>query len=422
MGLVRDRQAAEKVFLELRVRGITMSTLHIPRPNRRRHYLCRNRRKGSVLILSAILMVVMCAFLAFAVDLGFLYVAKNQLQNSADSAAMAGAWELLQERRLQGDVALADVMASARDQTVWYAAHNEVVKSPPVMVHNLGNSPDGDVVFGRLTSSGDFTTFGNESEYNSVLVRVSRTAERNGDVPLFFARVLGFESSGMTADAVATFRDGVRGFRPSPATGNPSLVPFSLHIDLWNALINGGGSDNWDYSVDTGELVVGSDNVREIQLFPNGTDGSGNFGTLEIGSPDNGTPDLARQIEYGLSADDLSYHDGALELDALTNTLQLAGDPGLSAGVKSAIEAIKGTPRTIALHDLVWSPGDNAQFRIVGFAGVRIVDYWLDGKNWREELLHYVTIQPAVVIDDSAITDNASGTSYFVHQRVTLSR
>lgn len=422
MGLVRDRQAAEKVIPEIAMRGITMSTCHIPRRTRRRSHLYRCPRKGSVLVLSAVLLVVMCAFVAFAVDLGFLYVAQSQLQNSADAAAMAGAWELLDEQRLQGDMGLADVMESARDQSVGYAALNEVFGSSPVTASNLNNSPDGDVVFGRHTSTGDFTVFANESEFNSVLVRVSRTVNQNGEVPLFFARVLGFESRAMAASAVATFRDGVRGFRPSPSTGNPSLIPLSLNIDIWNNLMNGGGSDDWSYSVATGELLAEADRVREVMLFPNATEGSGNFGTLEIGSTDNGTPDLSRQIEHGLSLDDFSYHEGGLELDPLTDTLQLAGDPGLSAGVKSAVEAIKGTPRTIALHDLVVSPGNNTQFRIVGFAGVRIVDYWLDGKNWREQLNHHITIQPAVVIDDSAITDNSSGTSYFVHQRVILSR
>ncbi len=51
----------------------------------------RTRRSGSVLPLAVLTMVSMCGFVALAIDLGVIAVAKTQCQDSADAAAMAGA-------------------------------------------------------------------------------------------------------------------------------------------------------------------------------------------------------------------------------------------------------------------------------------------------------------------------------------------
>jgi Flp pilus assembly protein TadG len=51
-------------------------------------------RRGGVLVLTAFLMIALMSMIAFAVDLGYLEVTKVELQRAADSAAIAGAWEL----------------------------------------------------------------------------------------------------------------------------------------------------------------------------------------------------------------------------------------------------------------------------------------------------------------------------------------
>ena len=47
--------------------------------------------RGAVLIQTAIAMIALMAFSAFAVDYGVLWSARRQAQNAADAAAMAGA-------------------------------------------------------------------------------------------------------------------------------------------------------------------------------------------------------------------------------------------------------------------------------------------------------------------------------------------
>jgi len=51
----------------------------------------RFEQRGSAIIFVAIILPVLIAFAALAVDLGRVYVVKNELQNAADAAALAGA-------------------------------------------------------------------------------------------------------------------------------------------------------------------------------------------------------------------------------------------------------------------------------------------------------------------------------------------
>lgn len=54
----------------------------------------KNRQGGAVAVMVGISMVLLVGFLALVIDLGHLYIAKTELQNGADAAALAGAKEL----------------------------------------------------------------------------------------------------------------------------------------------------------------------------------------------------------------------------------------------------------------------------------------------------------------------------------------
>ena len=54
-------------------------------------------------------------------------------------------------------------------------------------------------------------------------------------------------------------------------------------------------------------------------------------------------------------------------------------------------------PRTLPLFQSITLNGDNTQYTLVGFVGIRIVDLKLTGNK------RYVTVQPAYVFDPTAI-------------------
>jgi len=386
----------------------------------------RNRRRGTVAVLTAVSLVVLMGFAALAVDVGMLYNAREESQRTADSAALAGAWELLDGDALTGTAEMSEESLAARQRAATFAAANPILGHAPVVDLNSANSPEGDVLIGYIADANHYIgtmSTANPDQANSVRVLVRRDSVRNGPILLAFANILGIESTEVWAEATATFKDGVVGYRANSSTGNAQLLPFALHVNVWNALLAGTYSvgDGYSYNTETGAVAAGADGVRELNLYP-GSGGTqlppGNFGTVDVGSASNSTADIARQILQGVNESDLSYFpNGELKLGP-DGTLPLEGDTGLSAGMKDELEAIKGQARAILLFNAVSGSGNNAVYTIVGFAGIRIVDVKLTGSMSGKRVI----IQPAFVVDDSAITGSGPGSSKFVYEPPRLVR
>src|SRR4029079_11530008 len=60
----------------------------------------RDERRGSVLVITTLLLVMMLTFLAFAIDIGYLQLARVELQQSADAAALAACAELVDDEAI----------------------------------------------------------------------------------------------------------------------------------------------------------------------------------------------------------------------------------------------------------------------------------------------------------------------------------
>src|SRR3972149_1680941 len=149
----------------------------------------RRGRRGAAIVLVPVGLVTTMGFAALAIDVGMLYVARSELQVSADAAAMAGAWTMLNEERLKGTTQMLAVFAEARQQAANYGAMNHVLRASPTIDLNSGNAPDGDIVFGYLsdpTNQAQQMTYTNPAQYNTVLVHVRRDETRNGPIDLLF--------------------------------------------------------------------------------------------------------------------------------------------------------------------------------------------------------------------------------------------
>lgn len=332
-------------------------------------------------------------------------------------------------------------MYDARHTANDLAGLNHVFKRSPQLDVNLANSPDGDIVLGRLTNLQDrseqLATGVPGDEYNAVSVLVRLDDVRNGPVPFFFGQIFGLRNKNISARAVAAAQNNISGFRVTPTSGNANLMPFTIHVDAWNSLLAGTltRGDDFRYDPETGEVLPGPDGINELNMYPgaptesdgggrpkesdNGQLPPGNFGTVNIGKQSNSTADLRRQILEGISENDLSYHGGEIVLDE-DGKLYLSGDPGLNAAIRRELEQIKGQPRTILLFTEVAGPGNNAIYTIVGFAGIRVVDVHLTGSMKSKA----VCVQPAVSVDPTAVpaTNNNLHPSYFVFCPPTLVR
>ncbi len=184
----------------------------------------------------------------------------------------------------------------------------------------------------------------------------------------------------------------------------------------WDGLLAGVGTDNYRWDPDAKCVRNGIDGVLEVNLYPQGTGAPGNRGTVDIGPSNNSTADISRQIRSGISESDLAALGGKLEFDQ-TGKLYLNGDTGISAGVKDDLASIIGQTRIIPVFSGVIGPGNNAQYTIVQFVGVRIVYVKLTGSPSGKKVL----IQPANVLSRGAIP--ATGTSLasqFIYSPVWL--
>src|SRR3954451_6605778 len=89
------------------------------------------RRRGNIVAMTAVLMIVMIAFIALSVDIGYLYTVRNELQRSADAAAIAATWELI-DKDGQPHSETADSLASnARTKAAQFASLNKVGNAAP---------------------------------------------------------------------------------------------------------------------------------------------------------------------------------------------------------------------------------------------------------------------------------------------------
>jgi Flp pilus assembly protein TadG len=372
-----------------------------------------SRRRGVILLLTAVMLVFMVGLLALAIDVGYLEVAKAQLQQAADAAALAATAELIDDNSLSGVSNLSDEITKARSMAVQYAAANPVCLAIPTVDPNSSNSTAGDVVVGYLSNPSDRTQafdFSDLNQSNAVQVTVQRTTAENGEVKLFFARIFGSDSYAVRATATAAMVNSFSGFQAPKDGTNLEMLPFAIDKQTWDAMLAGGGTDNWAWNQATGTYSSGADGIREVNLFPQGTGSPGNRGTVKIGTNNNSTATVESQILYGITPAQLAQMPGGTLALNSQGVLLLSGNPGISAAMKDDLSSIRGEPRILPIFSNVTGPGNNAVYTIVGFAGVRVLDVVLTGAMSNK----HVTIQPANITTEGGIAGSGNST-YFVH-------
>ncbi|MFQ5805135.1 MAG: pilus assembly protein TadG-related protein [Phycisphaerae bacterium] len=185
------------------------------------------RRRGGIVPLVAISLVMVLSFVALAVDAGYIYVSRSQMQRAADASALAGASALLDgdyEATMRavecaGQNAVGGYPVSGEEVTViignWAWTTREFLPAPP---------PDEQTV-----------------SPNAVRVLGARS-----EVPLFFAPVMGIDTTDLIKDAVA-------------------LVGSGICLGIWGLEGIGGEGNVFTDSYDSQDGAYGAGNVH-----PNG--------------------------------------------------------------------------------------------------------------------------------------------------------
>jgi len=372
----------------------------------------RRSRSGSVAVLALCLMIVMLGVIAFAVDIGYMVYVDTELQRTADAAAIAATWKLVELRNSPQAVDNA-ALSTVRDAADRYAQLNSVANATVSLTTD-------DTAVGALPypfSTASAMSFADPGRFNAVKVRVRKTSSQNGAVSLFFARIMGIDTCDMAREATAAFVDDFSGFRVPADHRNLDLLPFALDKQTWDAILAGSGRDDYTWDDHNKCVRLGGDGIAEASLYPEGTGCPGNRGTVDIGSSNNSTADISRQIREGVSPADLAHFGGQLAFDE-NGRLYLNGDTGISAGVKDDLATIIGKPRIVPVFNQVSGPGNNAQYTVVAFGGIRIMNVKLTGSPSSKK----VVIQVAPVVSRGAIPSTSGSNTNFVYSPVWLVR
>jgi Putative Flp pilus-assembly TadE/G-like len=165
-----------------------------------------DREAGSTLLIVAFAMVVLLAVSAFAIDLANFYLARNQAQRAADSAALGGAYAFVQSGCITGGC------TSGGPQETLGRQYAESSGNQNYIAGKVASIQDGDITFSYPTP-----------EEPQITVVAGRA------VPTFFAKIFGMQTANVnaiaTAEAYSPAGGGPGGPEIPVACVKPFLVP-----------------------------------------------------------------------------------------------------------------------------------------------------------------------------------------------------
>ena len=144
----------------------------------------RHAENGSVVVFSALVMIVLAGLATLAVDYGFLQYKRSQLQTAADAAALAGAADLLRH---------GDNYDSVRATAVNFGQRNLGEQD---VVASAVTTGDVELLKGAAPAAG--------ASPDTVRVTAGRTTQRGNPVDMFLGPVLGWNTQDLTATASAS--------------------------------------------------------------------------------------------------------------------------------------------------------------------------------------------------------------------------
>lgn len=329
-------------------------------------------RRGTIVILVALMIVPLFAMVAFSVDYGYLAKVRSDLQRAADAAALAAVQDLVPATDGTQD------LQSVRDSVRAYVALNTNAS------FQVSNS---DIEIGRYDPATiySYVSLLQDGTFDTVRVTLRRDASANSPVSLTFAPVLGIRESDIVVTATAAL------VKPMQMRPGADVIPFTIPKDLWDGLAPGEGF-----------VIYGDGKVEDA----GGNNVPGNWGTCDIGPSNNSTSDLRDQILDGLRQSDLDalQNDGRIPTNTHIDSTQpvwLNGDPGLSSGMKSAVQQIHGQERIAPICDANnGQGGNNLEYHVVEWGVVNVVD-----SNWKGSKNTYISVTKSHIYDGDLGTD-----------------
>jgi Flp pilus assembly protein TadG len=248
-----------------------------------------NNNSGWILVAVALFLVVLCGFVALAIDVGSFYSVRTSAQRAADAGALAGALTFVTS--CQSSLVACDAKTIAEDHAKGVALANKIMNTPVQQATATAN------VAAR-----------------QVTVTVTQSA------PTFFAGVLGFRPVSISATATAE-----AGHNATVAQcAKPMFVPNTLHVTNPYAVCK---SANPHIVVDSAGNVIDK----------NANDFIGDFSQIKVvGAPEPLTGSAINIFAMDLSSDGGTQY--GFNLTKCTNSTQVVCNESYSILNQSSVD------------------------------------------------------------------------------------
>jgi hypothetical protein len=356
---------------------------------------------------------------AFSIDIGYIILAQTDLQNAADSAALAGA-EPLQNLFVQYNSP--GITQAVQNQILTTATTNvapsgNVPGSPMYVAEQFAQLnaaggvyitvPDSDVTFGYTDGNGNYSTTYTGFP-NTISVTTRRDDTANTPLQLFFGPIFNKSSQSLTATARATIYSGdVTSLKPLLRLDNTPIdahiLPVALDVNIWKQFYATGLSPD-------GTMHVASNGNPQLHVYPFDTNTPGSFGLVDVGPAQNNAPAFRSWIDTGQTPNDINYllNNGLLPVTIDAPQPWKVG-PGLKSTLLADFQSQMGAPNKIPLfipaqltptYIAATGNGQNATYSICGMVGITISQAEGNGNNMD------ISIQPMGNIDPTSVFSN----------------
>ncbi len=220
-------------------------------------------RNGTVIVFVALTLSALIGIAALAVDVGYMMVARNELQNVADAGALAAARRLGHIYEGMGYSQQQTYNASGDAAVIEEAAIDVAAKNKAAGKAVTINAAEVIIGTWNPTVTPKFTA--TMSQPDAVRVTTRRDSTANGPIGTFFARVLGVNTVNVSATATAAL------------TGETTIAPGGLPLPV-------GISMAW-FNKPSSQWCN-----QPIKFYPTGTiDGCAGWNTYEESPPNAST-------------------------------------------------------------------------------------------------------------------------------------
>jgi Flp pilus assembly protein TadG len=366
-------------------------------------------RQGGITPMACLLLPLIIGMVAFAVDMSWLVLTRSELQNAADSAALAGAnrlgdnyilYSLTTQTTANKAALISNAVSTAKSTAKTYAAANSAggVNSLTLL--------DSDIDVGYTDGAGVFTSNStNSSLYpNTIKITMRRDSTANASLSMFFAPAIGVSTMDVQAKATAMAYGGtVDSFRTDLGT-TAGFLPVTYDYNNWTNFLKTGQNPDGTVTTD------GSGNP-EIQVYPSVKD-TGNFGWISLNDSHVGNNVMRDWINNGPSNSDIQalLDNNLIPLSKHNSqNWDWNGENGFKASSVMTVNANIGKTYVIPLFT-PYSPdpsysagtgnGSHYFYNVVQFVGVTIMQPADSNRQ--------IVVQPAPITDPTMILNPSS--------------